>query len=105
MRLHTRLEEIQTLWAVRIGSYFLTTRVSIGWHVVDKRHNVTQELHQALNSHVFMRIDTEDGKNAARNKALANTHSKLIFCKWLVIKKLFHELVIILCCCLNEVTM
>ncbi len=96
MRLYAALEEVEALRAIAVGRHLFAARVAHLRHLADKRHNITQELHQSLYAHILMCIDTEHGEDAARDKSLTNTLTHLVLGKRLRIEKLLHELVVVL---------
>ena len=78
MRFHTCLEEVKAFKSIAISWHLLTACIAVSRHVTDERHNIAQELHQALYAHVLMSIDTEDREDVTVDKTLADAEAQLV---------------------------
>ena len=102
MRLHTRLEEVDALRTVGVGCHLLTTRVMDLRHLADEGHDIAQELHQALHTHVLVGIDAEHREDIAHHQALADTLAHLVLRERLLLEKLLHQCLVVLGGSLHE---
>ena len=67
-----------------------------GRHLVNKRHDIAQELHQPAHAHVFVCTHAENREDAARNHSLADALAHLVLSEMFGFKKLLHQLLVIL---------
>ena len=101
MRFHARLEEINTFRTIRVRNNLLTASVMQFRHIINKRNNITQEFHQAVNAHRLTCTNTENREDATSNQTLADTFTHLIFSQALAFKEFLHQALVIFCSSFN----
>ena len=102
MWLDTRLEEEETGWTSWIGLHFLTTAIVLGWHLVNERNNIAQELHQAAHAIVAGGTNAEHWENRTGNHTLADAFAHLVLGEFLGLEELLHQGIIVLGSSLDE---
>ena len=102
MRLHTSLEEVNTLRTITVWRNLLTTCIMQLWHLAYERNYIAQELHQAVNTHRLTCTDAEHREDATGNQSLADTLAKFIFSQALAFEEFLHQSLIVLGSSLNE---
>ena len=102
MWLHARLEEVNRLGTVAVGSNLLATGIVNLRHFADERHHIAQKFHQSSHAHVASCAHAEHGEDAPRDESLAYTFAHFVLGEALFLEELFHQSFVVLGCCLNK---